>query len=512
MSHSKFHHPHCLNCHYPLAEFDKFCPNCGQKPVAPKAAMHDLMHEFIHSNFHLDGKFFSTLKHIFIPGKLTEEFFKGHHKRYAHPIQLYLVLGGLFLLMMTSIAGKAEAKFQKQLDESQTDRKMRRLLSKMDSSAQGMTAYKEDPSVKKAIDSLLMQQFVKVGKRSELTAARQGYVECKEALFTQQLKIIRFKEQLSPELTPEMREKRLMLLRNYEKEYLKLQNDSATLVRNYSELELTSMRVALSSLETYFSLQYVGKKIKGEDDYNGKWLKDAEKDIKSDIESDLAAKNDASKTFMDGFNDTEKQIKKDSLNEKVEKIRNLKMRLKKPDSIQVLFFNSPVKVAQNDLLDLENDEIIQKYKIEGFWNIRFAKRFILMRQQGGAMLHTFMGKFLWIISFSLLPTAAFMYLLYWRQKRYFSEHVVWLLHINCLIFILFPLVGIATVYHESDVADWIILPFLIGAFIAPFVALKRYYKQSWGKTIVKGFIFQTVYSVIGALTFLLGGLVSFLFL
>jgi hypothetical protein len=508
MSHSKFHHPHCLNCHYPLAEFDKFCPNCGQKPVAPKAAMHDLMHEFVHSNFHLDGKFFSTLKHIFLPGKLTEEFFKGHHKRYAHPIQLYLVLGGLFLLIMTSIAGKAEARFQKQLDESQSDRKIRRILTTMDSAAQKMTAYKEDPSVKKAIDSLLMQQFLKVGKRSEMTTVRQGYVECKEALFTQQLKIIRFREQFSPELTPEKREKIAIFLENYEKIYTKLQNDSATFVRNFAEFDQSSDRVAAASLESYFSLQYVGKKIKGEDDYDGKWLKDAEETVKKDIKSDLEPKSDSLKTFMDGVND-EMKNKNDTAKQKA---KDLKTRLKKPDSIQVLFFNNPVKVAQNDLLDLESDEIIKKYKIEGFWSVRFAKRFILMRQQGGAMMHTFFGKFLWIITFSLLPTAAFMYLLYWRQKRFFSEHVVWLLHLNCLIFILFPLVGIAILYHESDFSDWIIGPFLLATVIAPFIALKRYYKQSWGKTIVKGFIFQIAYSIIGTLAFLLGGVISFLFL
>jgi hypothetical protein len=511
MSHSKFHHPNCLNCHYPLAEFDKFCPNCGQKPVAPKAAMHDLMHEFIHSNFHLDGKFFSTLKHIFIPGKLTEEFFKGHHKRYAHPIQLYLVLGGLFLLIMTSIAGKAEAKFQKQLDASQSDRKTRRLLAAMDSSAQEMTAYKEDPSVKKAIDSLLMIQFLTVGKSSELSSVRKGYVDNKEALFTQQLKVIRFREQFSPEATAAMRQRMDNILQKYEKEYAQLQIDSASLVHNFATLESTSERVALTSLETYFSLDYVGKKMKGENDYNGNWVKRAEKDVKDDIETDLENKNDSSKTFMEGFND-EKRNKKDSLTDKVEKTKNLKMRLKKPDSIPITFFSNSIKVSQNDLLDLESDEIIKKYKIDGFWRTRFAKRSILMRQEGGAMLHTFFGKFLWIISLSLLPTAAFMYLLYWRQKRFFSEHVVWLLHINCLIFILFPLVGIAIVYQESDFSDWIIGPFLLATFIAPFIALKRYYKQSWGKTLVKGFIFQTAYSIIGLITFLLGGLVSFLFL
>jgi NADH:ubiquinone oxidoreductase subunit K len=163
-------------------------------------------------------------------------------------------------------------------------------------------------------------------------------------------------------------------------------------------------------------------------------------------------------------------------------------------------------------MDIESDEIIEKYKITGFWRTRFAKRTILFRQEGSAMMHTFIGKFLWIISLSLLPTAGFMYLLYWRQRRYFSEHVVWLLHLNCLTFILFPLLGLGVIYQDNDIADWLAAPFLIAATIAPFIALKRYYKQSWGKTILKGFIFQIAYSIIGTIAFLIGGIVSFLFL
>ncbi len=474
--------------------------------------MHDLVHEFIHSNFHLDGKFFSTLTHIFIPGKLTEEFFKGHHKRYAHPIQLYLVLGGLFLLIMSSLSNKAEAKLQKNLDSSQTERKIRRLLATMDSTAQQMPAYKNDPSVKSTVDSLLMKQFLLVNKKSEVTAVRQGYVECKQALFTQRLKITRFKAQLSPELTPKMRQKMHVLLENYEVEYAQLQKDSTTLISNNAELDHTSLNVSRTSLETFFSLQYVGKKMKGEEYDSNKWLKSAEKDVEKDIKSDLARVNSASRTFADGFYAEEKQSKIDSLKEKIAQTSDLKMRLKKPDSVNVTFFSKPTRIAQNDLLDMESDDIIKKYKIEGFWLTRFAKRSILMRQEGATMMHNFMGKLLWIISLSLLPTAAFMYLLYWRQKRYFSEHVVWLLHINCLIFMLFPLVWLGILYEDSDASDWILIPFLIGSFVAPFVALKRYYKQNWAKTIVKGFIFQTAYAVIGTLTFLIGGALSFLFL
>jgi hypothetical protein len=58
----------------------------------------------------------------------------------------------------------------------------------------------------------------------------------------------------------------------------------------------------------------------------------------------------------------------------------------------------------------------------------------------------------------------------------------------------------------------ITVPFLVIAVAAPFLALRRYYKQSWGKTLMKGFVFQFGYVFIGIIAFTIGGFVSFLFL
>ena len=49
------HHPYCLNCYYPISEFDKNCSQCGQKPTDGKTTMHDLLHEFIYTLFYLEG-------------------------------------------------------------------------------------------------------------------------------------------------------------------------------------------------------------------------------------------------------------------------------------------------------------------------------------------------------------------------------------------------------------------------------------------------------------------------
>jgi Protein of unknown function (DUF3667) len=130
--HKHKHSPYCLNCHYPTAEFDSFCPNCGQKNTDGKTTMHDLWHEFVHSWLHVDGKIFNTLFAIFIPGRLTEQFFKGRHKRYVHPIQLLFVIGGLYILL-SIVSTKSIAKTIKTTLNGMRDQALhRKMIERID--------------------------------------------------------------------------------------------------------------------------------------------------------------------------------------------------------------------------------------------------------------------------------------------------------------------------------------------------------------------------------------------
>lgn len=516
MSHSKYYHPHCLNCHYPLAEFDKFCPNCGQKPIAPKSTMHDLWHEFIHTFFHLDGKFFSTLTHLFIPGKLTEEYFKGHHKRYAHPIQLFLVLGGMFLLVMLSITSKAEDKLQKDLDKIQVERNIRRAFSKMDSSVQQIAEYKNDPSVKKVVDSILSKQLFDLENKkkkpdSAQTLLKQEYAAVKKELFNQRLKIGRFEQQFPSNVLPNEDKNVIELLENYKLIYKQLETDSSDIVANYGELQHTDTLAATKSLEAFMIGYEAGKAMAGAEDYSEKQQKATEIAVLNDIKSDVAYARDSSGYFAGmkeglkrGWNESDRNTRR----RKIEAMTDSKKRLRTADSVTLL----SLKVASSDILELEADEIVEKYKVEGVIKKRFIKRSVLAIQEGATMLHTFFSKFLWIMIFSLLPMSGFMYLLYWRQKRYLSEHLVWLLHLNSLTFILSPFLWVTVLFGSKAVTAGVLIPFLLITLLAPFIALKRYYKQSWGKTILKGVIFQFGYMFIGMIAFIIGGFISFLFL
>jgi len=92
----------CLNCSSILDEEDVFCRHCGQK----KLSHHDftLRHLVVDSfadYFHFDGKFFTTLKSMFLhPGQMTNEFLAGKRVKFIQPFKLFLFISILYFILI----------------------------------------------------------------------------------------------------------------------------------------------------------------------------------------------------------------------------------------------------------------------------------------------------------------------------------------------------------------------------------------------------------------------------
>lgn len=90
--------PHdCPNCGHAFAEGDIYCGKCSQKRHL-HMSLGGLVHEFVHTTLHLDGKFFKMLYCLFLPGRLTNDFLAGKQKRYPHPVRFFVVVSAAFLL------------------------------------------------------------------------------------------------------------------------------------------------------------------------------------------------------------------------------------------------------------------------------------------------------------------------------------------------------------------------------------------------------------------------------
>ncbi len=90
----------CGNCDYAIPQSASYCSNCGQKNTDGRISIGSFFSVFFSTVFNLESKFFQTMRHVFVPGKLTVEYFKGRHKRYFHPVRFFIVTAFLLIASM----------------------------------------------------------------------------------------------------------------------------------------------------------------------------------------------------------------------------------------------------------------------------------------------------------------------------------------------------------------------------------------------------------------------------
>jgi hypothetical protein len=89
--------PTCLNCHQPFE--GTYCNHCGEKVYTEhdKSIWH-FLEEGLHFITHFEGKFFTTLKALIHPGRLSDEYCRGIRRKYFKPLSFFLLLVVVYLL------------------------------------------------------------------------------------------------------------------------------------------------------------------------------------------------------------------------------------------------------------------------------------------------------------------------------------------------------------------------------------------------------------------------------
>lgn len=90
----------CRNCEKLITAEMQFCPYCSQKNTDGKIRVRSFLAVFVNQVFNIESKLFKTLRDLFIPGKLTIEYFKGKHKTYFHPLRLFIVLAVIYIALV----------------------------------------------------------------------------------------------------------------------------------------------------------------------------------------------------------------------------------------------------------------------------------------------------------------------------------------------------------------------------------------------------------------------------
>lgn len=119
-----------------------------------------------------------------------------------------------------------------------------------------------------------------------------------------------------------------------------------------------------------------------------------------------------------------------------------------------------------------------------------------MDVQQGDFLSSFSDNFAKMM-FLLLPVAALqLKILYWRRKKLYIEHLVFSLHVHAFIFSLL----ILTVLIDFKFMMWLVIT---ASLIYLFLAMKRFYQQSYAKTASKMVLLLFSYGITTGLVMVL---------
>ena len=450
--------------------------------------MHDLLHEFFHTFWHLDGKFFMTLHHLLIPGKLTTEFFKGHLKRYAHPIQLFLVLGAFVFGLIAAKTAKIEADTEISTLERRDGYKRKDFLKELDSVRNALIPPQySDAKTQLMADSLMFKMIY--GKDLELDRDE----------LEKQTNDILDKEFDKRYLKGKERKKYLAGNKDSSeglKVSLEYYEDDA--IKEHREAFKDSIINALMTFDANELQTRITKKVD-----SLKATKKAGENWNQKIER-------AKLGYEIGIQDAENQRLLEKLRPKVEAIKrkqDIKEAVKmSTDTNSIGVFGKTIKIPSREIYELSADSILEKYQVKGFWQKIATKQGIKTIQNPSNLIHFCMSKLFWATVLLIPVTALFFSLVYRRSKRFYVEHVIFLLHFNTAAFlILIPTLWILKYFQH-------ILPIYFVWFGIHFIAsLKGYYRQNWGKTLLKAAIIAFMYLFLASILIALMAIIGFIF-
>jgi len=96
----------CPNCELALEEIIKYCPECGQKTNLHRLNLSEILHEAIHYFTHADKSFIQLLKQLTLKtGKVAKEYISGKRKKYFPPLNFYLLVATIFVLIINVATG-----------------------------------------------------------------------------------------------------------------------------------------------------------------------------------------------------------------------------------------------------------------------------------------------------------------------------------------------------------------------------------------------------------------------
>ena len=446
---------HCLNCENQLSEEDNFCSRCSQKRTTGRISFGQLVLQFFEDTINWDARLFRSIRDLFFPGRLTNEYFKGRHVPYWQPLRLFLFMAALQMVVVSSTFNKVNSSVQKANESVKQDVYNYLLLRQLDTLKQDVV---KDFSNKKlansAIDSLLAayvhpERFQKNKVSKEILRSKQ--------------------DSITAVISAEM------LKENGKIDSIELAADVKDFTDGFVESFTQGRKNKFSINMQSDSIEIPFVKVKNA--------------FKPTIQYDSSGNLNRV-----GWNvDAEGTSANDNNNSK--KSKTIKLNGKEMPSLPI---------SKLDFINLSADEIIEKYKVEGFSNQVIAKQTIKAMKDGKSGIDFFLSRLLWMMIIMMPIFALFLELV--NRPYYYVEHVIFSFH--CHAFMFFLISSIAFISHYIVPSTWsswfsnsvsTLVAFSLLFYF--YKAMLNVYKQGYIKTGIKFafLLFSYVFTLLIAL-------------
>lgn len=172
------------------------------------------------------------------------------------------------------------------------------------------------------------------------------------------------------------------------------------------------------------------------------------------------------------------------------------------------------KFSTKDLIELNIDSINNKYHYTTYKDKLLSKQIVRGFKDPEGTFKYILSNLIWAIVLTILLIAGFFKLIYRKMNLNYVEHLVFLLNVHSLAFILNSvwykyMSSILTSEDGNTQVHFHALFFIIPTLIF-FISLYKYYKQSFGRTLLKSILVGFVY-FFANIMFIIGTLfISFL--
>ncbi len=463
----------CLNCNQLINKDDNFCPNCGQVNDKNPISVKQYFSEYLSGFFNFDSRFIRTMVPLlFKPGLVTKNYVEGKRKRYVNPFQLYLHITILFFLILGVFGTIDKFNIDPNQDNSElskinTDDAMLVFDSIKSSTLSEIKKVNPDfdvSEINSKIDSLKEIVQKPSNKNDSISSSLNELLKRHiDSVITNSNYLEQFKsDQLTKFEKDSIFESLFKSVNNYS---LVLLSGNEDQVQEWSEFKHINefKNNALDHIENIFE--------------ENNMVYRAPIDLKLPIQNTWAlGLMEASSTNIPLFKKLSKFMRYNSQNKDIDIFKALNDLGYEVNYWNVFYFSK----VQNLNKLLNDEEFARSYGDNIISKISVALFFLLP-------------------IFTLI-----LALLYIRNKYNYTEHLVFVFHVQTVFFILLILSIIIDRIFKTDIG--ILFFFLIFLFYL-YKALRNFYMQGRIKTLIKYFVLNVFFVI---LAFIGGVVISFL--